>query len=334
MGCCMSINPAPPSAIRGTIPTPTPTTSNEECNENPLFDIQTSTAPAKHKPDTSIKIVVTTPMTPMHNIASSNCSQMTSMTHSWDMSSIVSQLDLTLDEKIVAFQIKMQFHETEQKLEREAIHQRRDEIFETQLKQQQSQQLDKLYTVFTRHATNGKLDMDAFVNALAVFGLMVDFDPALAQLVFHKFDIDNENEIDFFDFSSTMSELITSHEEEELLLLFQIFDLNKDGYLDYVDIARILLTQNHFAVVATAQDQKNLTQITYTKRQCLKQAKRRMQSNGLVDYNKISFVQFKQMMLGKTEKDMMIQWMDYPSASVVIEPPEVSQEKHDVIVRA
>ena len=52
-----------------------------------------------------------------------------------------------------------------------------------------------------------------------------------------------------------------------LQTLFEIFDIDEDGYLRLEDFARIFLTQNQIAVVSTGGRQDSV----YTKRQCLKQ---------------------------------------------------------------
>ncbi len=203
----------------------------------------------------------------------------------------------------------------------------RNTTFELQLKTQQSQHFDSLYKVFDRYAigdNKDKMDIDGLSKALAVFGMVIDNDRDLQKFVLKQFDLDNSGakQIDYNDFSSTMSSIITTKDDQALLLLFQIFDIDQDGYLELEDIARILLSVNQIAVVAT-KGQQNESVISYTRRQCLKQAKI-MIANQNLNENKISFEEFQQMMMNKTEKDLMIDHMRQPSVSIHLEAPRVS----------
>ena len=155
----------------------------------------------------------------------------------------------------------------------------RDEQLDRQINAQQSQHLSTLRQVFGKHQMSEQramLDMDGLSGALSVFGMVIDLDKALQQLVWQHFDIEHNGEIDNGDFSATMSELMTSKEDSALMLLFQIFDAKQDGYLEQADVARVLLTLNHFAVVAIGGQEQTET-ITYTRKQCLKQARHMMQ---------------------------------------------------------
>eukprot|EP01084_Bolivina_argentea_P146997 257251_1 len=172
--------------------------------------------------------------------------------------------------------------------------------FEEQVSRQRSKSFLGLYEVFQHYATNGdktKMDIDGLTEALKTFGMVIDHDKNFKKMVFRKFDIDNEREIDYNDFMATMSSLIGTKNEDSLLLMFQIFDVDEDGYLTTEDIARILLAQNQIAVVVTGQLED--ATITYTKRQCLKVARKmitKFDSDQFKD-DKISFTEYQNMML-------------------------------------
>ena len=167
------------------------------------------------------------------------------------------------------------------------------------------------------------MDINGLSKALAVFGMIIDTDRDLQKFVLKQFDLDNtgSKEIDYNDFSATMSSIIASKEEEALLLLFQIFDNDQDGYLELEDIALILLSTNQIAVVATGQKDNFTT--TVNKRQCLKQSKK-MIANHNLNEDKVSFDEFKNMMINKTEKDMMFDHMQHISVSYQMAAPRIS----------
>merc|ERR1719445_2976535 len=109
-----------------------------------------------------------------------------------------------------------------------------------------------------------------------------------------------------------MSTFVMSN-DESLQTLFEIFDIDEDGYLRVEDFARIFLTQNQIAVVSTGGRQDTI----YTKKQCLKQARRIMaQCDCRTEDGRISFEQFKLMMHSRTEREMMLDHMTAPSISV------------------
>eukprot|EP01084_Bolivina_argentea_P091249 164278_1 len=234
-------------------------------------------------------------------------------------------IDINADEDKIQYQIKLEQQELEQKFQEEANKYFRNATFETQLKQQQSQHFDSLHTVWNKYATNDaktKMNMKSLLDALEVFGIVIDGNRDLKKFVFNAFDSDNNKRwIDYNDFSSQLSAIVSSKDINALELLFQIFDIDQDGYLEYEDMARLLLAVNQIAVVATGE-QENCT-VIYTKKQCLKQAKRMISKHNL-NGNKISFDQFVKMMKTKTEKDMMFDHMEQPSISFVIDAPRVS----------
>jgi len=79
------------------------------------------------------------------------------------------------------------------------------------------------------------------------------------------------------------------------------------------DMARVLLAQNQIAVVVTGQ-QLEATQVVYTKKQCIKQARRMVAEYDSEQFNdnKISFDEFQAMMNIRTEHDMMLDHIQAP----------------------
>ena len=57
-------------------------------------------------------------------------------------------------------------------------------------------------------------------------------DPAFRKRIFKKFDIDDEGHISWEDFSATMATFVGDHTNEQSLQdLFEIYDLDQDGFL-------------------------------------------------------------------------------------------------------
>ena len=204
---------------------------------------------------------------------------------------------------------------------------------EQQIRNQQEQHFFTLRQVFEKHIVNSEramLDADGLANAMASFGMAIDFNKELQDMIFRQFDLDSVQEIDYMDFSAMISHLITAPDDETLMLLFQIYDFDQDGYLEQADVARILLTKNHFGEVqkiGKSPEMDKAQPIIYTKRECLKQARKLMEpfvDMDTFDGGRMSFDQFKAMNSGKTERDMMIKFMVKPSNSHVIPQPELS----------
>eukprot|EP01084_Bolivina_argentea_P015695 29426_1 len=114
-----------------------------------------------------------------------------------------------------------------------------------------------------------------------------------------------------------MASLIGSQNDDALSLMFQIFDIDEDGYLEIEDMARILLTQNQIAVITTGSHES--TTVVYTKEQCMKKARRMVEHHDSSEFSdgKISFDEFLVMMMKRDTKDMMIEHMSAPSISVI-----------------
>ena len=94
-------------------------------------------------------------------------------------------------------------------------------------------------------------------------------------------------------------------------------------------MARILLTKNHFGEVqkiGQGTETQKAEPITYTRRQCLKQARKWMEPyTDIENGGKMSFEQFALMTKGRTERDMMIKFSPKPSNSRLIPQPAVSE---------
>ena len=256
-----------------------------------------------------------------------------------------------INDQRLSYQIRMEEKETEEKFEKERIKHgiyvittsnrihykritqmdlERSKTLNRQIHRQQNHNFESLYKIFEENATKTNkeaMDMDGFIKALKHFGIEIGKDLSLQQLVFAEFDLDNDKQIDYNDFSSTLSMIVASKQEKKMELLFRMFDMDKDGYLEIEDFASMLLTQNHIAVVTTgAQEQQK---VRYNERHCKIQSKKMIASlNGddeKLDDSRISFEQFKQLMKDKTEKDMMIEHIGLPSMSLDFEAPKISE---------
>eukprot|EP01084_Bolivina_argentea_P062110 113568_1 len=220
------------------------------------------------------------------------------------------------------FQLRMEQRRSEIMLQRQKLKELQHVAFHRQLTAQHTK-FKRLYDVWEEFATNpngSTMDIDGLTQALAVFGMIIDSNRDFQRHIFDKFDLDGENEITYNDFSATIASFVGSNtDDDSLQTLFEIFDIDQDGYLEIEDMARILLAQNQIAVVVTGQQ----SNVSYTKRQCIKQA-RRMFS----DTSKISFSEYKHMMQHRTEDDMMIDHMPAPSISM-----NVSDELCDIAPR-
>jgi len=254
---------------------------------------------------------------------------MSGMSHQISHSAIMDDsLDLNGSDQRLQYQIKMEAQETEEKFEREKIKHQRTQTLKRQINRQQDQDFNTMYKIFAEYAIGQNketMDINGFIRALTHFGIEIENDSELQQLVFAEFTLDDQHEIDYNDFSSTLSMMVASKQEKKLELLFKIFDMDKDGYLELEDLARMLLTQNQIAVVATGVQEK--CTIRYNKKQCLKQAKKLIaHHNGAdnLDDSRITYKQFELIMKDKTERDMMIQHMGLPSVSFDLEAPRVS----------
>jgi len=231
--------------------------------------------------------------------------------------------DPQLEEQKSEFQIRMEMR----RLEKMESWRRLDELqrsaFDRQVKTMQSKQYKRLYDVFKEYANSGgeTMDLHGLTSALSVFGMIIDTNSTFQHHIWSKFDLDNELEITFDDFRATMATFVSNLSDEDTLqTLFEIFDIDEDGYLRLEDFARVFLTQNQIAVVSTGGHQ----QAVYTKRQCIKQARKIMtQSDCNFADGRISFEQFKMMMTSRTERDMLIDHMTAPSISM--DPRTMSQ---------
>jgi Ca2+-binding EF-hand superfamily protein len=217
------------------------------------------------------------------------------------------------------FQLKMEERKSELLREKQKLRQLQQEAFEKQVQAQQLQNFKRLYDIWQEYATNSVatlMDIQGLTASLKVFGMIIDTDRDFQKHIFRKFDIDNEKEITYNDFSATIASFVGSNTDDDALqTLFEIFDNENKGYLEMEGMARILLAQNQIALIVTGQQK---AQIVYTKKQCLKQARRMVNEYDSDEFNddKISFNEFKAMMNSRTEDDMYIAHMKAPSISV------------------
>lgn len=227
-----------------------------------------------------------------------------------------------IETQLSEFQMKVEQRKSELLRQKQKLKELQQDAFDQQVAAQQSRNFKRLYDVWQEFATNDDLTMmniDGLTKALSVFGMIIDTNRDFQKHIFMKFALDNVKEIDYNDFSATISSFVGSGgcDDDSLQTLFEIFDIDEDGYLELEEMARILLAQNQMAVVVTGkQSQKN--QQVYTKQQCLKQARRMIQNYDSQQFNdnKISFEEFKIMMSTRTENDMMIDHMQAPSISL------------------
>mmetsp|Transcript_26095 Transcript_26095/g.42640 ORF Transcript_26095/g.42640 Transcript_26095/m.42640 type:complete len:342 (-) Transcript_26095:711-1736(-) len=210
---------------------------------------------------------------------------------------------------------KMERRRSEILQEKAKIARVQSQALEQQVAVQQSRNYKRLYDVWMEHVNvDGVMDMDDLAGALSVFGMVIDTTRSFQRHIFKKFDVDSAGVIQYEDFSATIASFVGSNKDDDALqTLFEVFDIDQDGYLKLEDMARILLTQNQITMVATGQSEKN--QVSYTKQQCLKLAKRMVAQYDSSEFNddKISFEEFHKMMTSRTENDMIIEHMAAPS---------------------
>ena len=116
--------------------------------------------------------------------------------------------------------------------------------FEQQVAVQQSKSYQRLYDVWEEYATTNEegttMDIYGLTKALAVFGMIIDTDKDFQRHIFKKFDLDNEKEITYNDFSATIASSVGSNiDDNASQTLFEIFDIDQDGYLELEDMARV-----------------------------------------------------------------------------------------------
>jgi len=233
------------------------------------------------------------------------------------------------------FQIKMEERRSEILREKQKLAQLQQNAFEQQVAVQQSKSYKRLYDVWEEYATNEGTTMDihGVTKALAVFGMIIDTDKDFQRHIFRKFDLDNEKEITYNDFSATIASFVGSNTDDDALqTLFEIFDIDQDGYLELEDMARVLLAQNQITIVVTGQQSSESSKnVVYSKQQCLKQARRMVAEYDSEQFNdnKISFDEFKAMMNQRTENDMMIAHMQAPSESTLILEGDGNENEYD-----
>eukprot|EP01083_Nonionella_stella_P051777 137480_1 len=149
----------------------------------------------------------------------------------------------------------------------------------------------RLHDVFHSHADKStkKMDKEGLTEALKVFGLKVDVNKHVHDTVWSKFSLDGADEIDYDDFSATISILIDTENEEFMFLLFQIFDYDESGYLEMKELGEMLFAQQLLAATVTNQPELITDR---TNKICLKSAERFVQENDDNGDGKISFDEY------------------------------------------
>lgn len=237
------------------------------------------------------------------------------------------QSDLQIPEHKSEFQLRMEQRQSEIQDQRKQLRQLQSNTFEEQVAAQRSKSFKRLYDVWTEYASadGSTMDIEGLTAALAVFGMIINTHKEFQKHIFGKFDLDDEKVITYNDFSATMASFVgsTGHtDDDSLQTLFEIFDIDQDGYLKLEDVARILLTQNQIATVCTgSQQQEQETAVVYSKQQCLKQAAKMIsrhqqskQGTGQGQHKqlrdgRVHFEDFKVMMNRLTDHDMLIAHM-------------------------
>eukprot|EP01084_Bolivina_argentea_P086337 156050_1 len=151
-----------------------------------------------------------------------------------------------------------------------------------------------LYDIFTQHATgdqSDRMDIEGLTTALKTFGLKIDKDLELRKLIWSKFDLENQKEIDYNDFMATMSSLIDVKNEDSLFLFFQIFDYDQNGFLEVDELAQLLFSQQKIAAAVT--NQPRLITST-TNKQCINDAQKFVNENDDNGDGLISFEEYNQ----------------------------------------
>jgi len=219
--------------------------------------------------------------------------------------------------ELTDFQLKMEMKKLEKLESRRRLEELQMHAFDQQVKAMQSKQYQRLYDVFKEYSKDADvdtMDVDGLTSALKVFGMIIDTNTSFQSYIWSKFDLENEAEIRFDDFSSTLASLLNL-DDDSLQTLFEIFDIDEDGFLRLEDFARIFLSLNHISVVSTGSTQN----VVYSKKQCRKQARKIIaECDCQSGDGRISFKQFllcMEHLKKETQESMMIQHMTAPSIS-------------------
>eukprot|EP01084_Bolivina_argentea_P025090 46683_1 len=215
------------------------------------------------------------------------------------------------DNRKVEFKLRISQRQSEIEEQKQQLADMKSKMFNTQVSKKK---MLGLYDLFKQHANcndaQTKMDVDGLTTALKEFGMIIDTERTLQKFVWSKFDIDNEGEIDYNDFMATLSSLIGSKDEDSLLLMFQIFDIDQDGYLNTDDMAMIILAQNQIALAVTGhvEEANENDKVVLNKRICLKLARKiitKYDSDQFKD-SKISFDEYQEMMKNTNVDEMML----------------------------
>jgi len=229
-------------------------------------------------------------------------------------SDVIPDDELQVPEQKSQFQLRMEDRRSEIITQWNSLDELQRRAFDQQIERMQSKRYQGLKDVFQEYCCKhdgNAMDIEGLTSALSVFGMIIYTNSAFKNHIWSKFDLDDEMQITFDDFSATMATFVSNLSDEETLqILFEIFDIDQDGKLRLEDFARVLLSLNHLALVSTGKQQ----QVVYTKKQCIKQARKHMTdcdpeyADGM-----ISFERFRKIMASRTDQHMLIDDMSIPS---------------------
>ena len=78
--------------------------------------------------------------------------------------------------------------------------------------------------------------------------MIIDTNTSFQSYIWSKFDLENEAEIRFDDFSSTLASLLNL-DDDSLQTLFEIFDIDEDGFLRYTQTECTVYTDTAMYII-------------------------------------------------------------------------------------
>jgi serine/threonine-protein phosphatase 2B regulatory subunit len=142
-------------------------------------------------------------------------------------------------------------------------------------------ELEQLYTLWGAEL-NSQISREQFAAGLRGVGIS---DPLVIEQSFSAFDADGSGHIDFREFVSGMAVLHRGSPEDRLKLMFQSYDLDKNGFLDRDEVFAIFRTALLFSGLARSSAQLEHAHLT----SLVDEAFRRVDVNG---DNKLDFHEF------------------------------------------
>ncbi|CAH1245683.1 CALM1 [Branchiostoma lanceolatum] len=87
---------------------------------------------------------------------------------------------------------------------------------------------------------NGKLDFDEFVNFMTHMKEIMSPEPKFLMEAFKSFDKDGNGTLDKQEVKSAMATIGRNYDDEQIDKLFQLFDANNDGVLQYEEFVELM----------------------------------------------------------------------------------------------